>query len=437
MNRFWAEEIWRMGLLAGVALVLSGLFGNFFSWLLLVSLLYLAWHIHNLAKLGRWIEKRLSGESPQSSGIWEEIFIQLHRFRQRNRRRHKRLVSRLSRFQEASQALPNAIVVLNNEGAIEWCNSATTRLLGIHTTHDLGQRVLNLIRSPALVNYMLRAEFEEPLTLISPIDDSRTLSIRVVAYGADQRLLIARDITHMQRLEEMRRDFVANVSHEMRTPLTVISGYLELFAEADNRDSDEFDDVVVRMSEQASRLQSIIGDLLLLSRLESEKKYTASHEAVNVAQLLKILLEEARSLSGYKNQQISLEGDEELFITGNDQELRSAFSNLVFNAVNYTPAGGEISLSWYRDDEGAHFAVRDTGIGIPGQHIERLTERFYRVDVGRSRHSGGTGLGLAIVKHVLQRHRARLHIESQVGQGSVFRCDFPPEQIVTVAEKVS
>jgi two-component system phosphate regulon sensor histidine kinase PhoR len=412
------------------------LFGHFFHWLSLVSLIYLWWHIHNLSKLGRWLEKRLSGEPPKSSGIWEEIFIQLYRFRQRNRRRHKRLVSRLSRFQEASQALPNAIIVLNNEGAIEWCNSAATRLLGIHTTRDLGQRVQNLVRSPALVDYMQRAEFDEPMTLASPVDDGRTLSVRVVPYGSEQSLLIARDITHMQRLEEMRRDFVANVSHEMRTPLTVISGYLELFAEADNRDSDDFDDVIVRMSEQASRLQSIIGDLLLLSRLESEK-YTTNHEVVNVPQMLKVLLEEARSLSAYKNHAISLECDDSLCITGNEQELRSAFSNLAFNAVNYTPAKGEITLSWYRDEDGAHFAVRDTGIGIPTQHIERLTERFYRVDVGRSRHSGGTGLGLAIVKHVLQRHRAHLHIESQAGQGSVFRCDFSPEQIVTEPEKLS
>ncbi|NNG14739.1 MAG: hypothetical protein HKM22_06215, partial [Gammaproteobacteria bacterium] len=213
-------------------------------------------------------------------------------------------------------------------------------------------------------------------------------------------------------------------------------GYLELFAEADNRDSDEFDDVVVRMGEQASRLQSIIGDLLLLSRLESEA-YSATHETINVPQLLKVLVEEARSLSGFKNHDISLECQDDLFITGNEQELRSAFSNLAFNAVNYTPVGGKVSLSWFSDESGAHFAVSDTGVGIPAQHIGRLTERFYRVDVGRSRHSGGTGLGLAIVKHVLQRHGAHLHIESQAGQGSVFRCDFPVSQIVTGTEKLS
>lgn len=436
MRRGWSEELWRIAFIAVAVMLLSAVFGEFFTWLALASIGYLTWHLDNLLKLVDWINSSMGGEPPRSSGVWEDIFLQLSRFRQRNKRRHKRLVSRLSRFQEAAQALPNAIIVLNYEGTIEWCNNAATRMLGIHTTEDLGQRILNLVRTPALVAYIKRAEFDEPIKIVSPVDENMSLSIRMVPYGDDQRLLIARDITRMQRLEEMRRDFVANVSHEMRTPLTVICGYLELFSEADNRDSDEFDDVVVRMSEQAARLQSIIGDLLLLSRLESET-YKAVHETVNVPQLLKVLVEEARSLSGYKNHNISLECDDSLFITGSEQELRSAFSNLAFNAVNYTPVGGDIQLSWYRDANGAHFAVRDTGIGIPAQHIERLTERFYRVDVGRSRHSGGTGLGLAIVKHVLQRHRALLYIESQAGRGSVFRCDFSPAQIVTEPEKLS
>lgn len=436
MNRGWGDELWRIAFIAIAVLLLSAIFGEFFTWVALASVAYLTWHLHNLMNMVDWVNSRLSGEPPRSSGVWEEVFLQLLRFRQRNKRRHKRLVSRLSRFQEAAQALPNAIIVLNNEGAIEWCNNAATRMLGIHTTNDLGQRILNLVRNPALVNYIKQAEFDEPLKIPSPMDENMSLSIRIVPYGADQRLLLGRDITRIQRLEEMRRDFVANVSHEMRTPLTVICGYLELFAEADNRDSDEFDDVVVRMSEQAARLQSIIGDLLLLSRLESEA-YSAKHETVNVPQLLKVLTDEARSLSGFKNHDISLECDDNLFITGNEQELRSAFSNLVFNAVNYTPVGGKVALSWYQDNDGAHFAVRDEGIGIPAQHIERLTERFYRVDVGRSRHSGGTGLGLAIVKHVLQRHRAHLYIKSQAGQGSTFRCDFTPQQIVTEAKQLS
>jgi two-component system phosphate regulon sensor histidine kinase PhoR len=379
------------------------------------------------------LEKRLNGEPPESRGIWEEVYLQLYRFRLRNKKRHKRLVSRLTRFQEAAQALPDAILVMDNEDSIEWCNKSATYLLGIHTTLDLGQRVHNLVRSPALVDYIHKHEFDEPLVLASPLDENIIMSIRIVPYGTDQQLLIARDITRLQRLEQMRQDFVANVSHEMRTPLTVITGYLEMFADTNDWNTEEFDDVVHRMSEQAGRLQNIIGDLLLLSRLESGLRQ-AGYEQVNIPQMLDIICEEARALSGYHSHNITLEADRSLWVTGNDMELRSALSNLVFNAVRYTPDHGRIEIRWYCDEKGAHFEVKDNGIGIPQQHISRLTERFYRVDVGRSRHTGGTGLGLAIVKHVLQRHDADLHVSSNVGEGSTFRCDFPVSRTLTVEQ---
>ncbi len=434
MNRAWAEEIWRIVVFALGAVVLSVLSGNPLYSFLVVVLLYFAWHLRNLYRLGRWLEKRLNGQPPESRGIWEEIYLQLYRFRLRNKKRHKRLVSRLTRFQEAAQALPDAILVMDIEGAIEWCNKSATRLLGIHTTLDLGQRVLNLVRTPALVDYIHRHEFDEPLVLPSPLDETVILTIRIVPYGTDQQLLIARDITRLQRLEQMRQDFVANVSHEMRTPLTVITGYLEMFADTNDWNTEEFDDVVHRMSEQAGRLQNIIGDLLLLSRLESGLQQ-AGYEQVNIPQMLDIITDEARALSGFHNHDITLETDRSLWLTGNDMELRSAMSNLVFNAVRYTPDHGNITIRWYQDGEGAHFEVRDNGIGIPQQHIPRLTERFYRVDVGRSRHTGGTGLGLAIVKHVLQRHDAELRISSDVGEGSTFRCDFPASRTLTVREQ--
>ncbi|MGD8514368.1 MAG: phosphate regulon sensor histidine kinase PhoR [Granulosicoccaceae bacterium] len=422
MANIWWEEIWRVTLIVVVAVLLGMLTGQYLPWFLIGSLLYLGWHLKNLSRLQQWTSHRLSGEPPESSGIWEELFLQLFRFRQRNKRRHKRLVSRLTRFQEAAQALPDAILVMDFEGTIEWCNRAATRMLAIHTTNDLGQRLLNLVRNPKLVNYLAQGEFEAPLVLASPVDETRTLSIRVVPYGEDQQLFIARDITHLQRLEQMRRDFVANVSHEMRTPLTVITGYLEML-QLEDYDKDSLHEFVERMNQQASRLQSIIGDLLLLSRLESSTEH-AAYEEINVSQMLKVLLDEARSLSCEHQHDISLECEDGLVLLGNDTELRSAFSNLVFNAVRYTPDKGQIKIRWYADHEGAHFAVTDSGIGIAPQHIPRLTERFYRVDVARSRHTGGTGLGLAIVKHVLQRHEASLHIDSTPGKGSTFRCDF-------------
>lgn len=427
MSTIWMEEFWRVVLIVTVAVMLGAMTGHFLPWLLLGVVLYLGLHLRNLARLHNWVTHRLGGEPPISSGIWEDTFLKLFRFRQHNKRRHKKLVARLSRFQQAATALPDAIVVMDDEGTIEWCNQAATRLLKIHTSKDLGQRLLNLVRSPALVHYIANRKFDEPLLLPSPVDELHTLSIRIVPYGDDQQLFIARDVTHLQKLEQMRRDFVANVSHEMRTPLTVISGYLEMMR-LDDYDKSDTTEFVERMNQQAVRLQSIIGDLLLLSRLESSAEH-AGMEEVNVPQMLRILVDEARVLSGEHTHDLQLDCEEGLVLLGNDTELRSAFSNLVFNAVRYTPDRGRITVRWYADTEGAHFAVTDSGIGIAAQHIPRLTERFYRVDVARSRHTGGTGLGLAIVKHVLQRHDARLAITSSLGQGSTFRCDFKPPRM--------
>ena len=389
--------------------------------------IYLIWHLHQLDRLSDWMERRLTGEAPESHGIWEDVFMRLYRFRSRNKRRHKRLVKRLARFQEAAQAMPNAIVVLSHDNSIEWCNSAATRMLGIHTKDDLGQRLLNLVRHPQLVNYIVKGDYEEPLLMPSPVNETRTLSVRLVAYGDDQTLLVCRDITRLQHLKQMRRDFVANVSHEMRTPLTVINGYVEMMRDDESSSSNENQKMLAHIDEQSIRLQSIVDDLLQLSRLESTRSDTIN-ETINISAMLDSIIEDAKELSGEQKHNISADIDRTLNFLGNEIEIRSAFSNLVFNAVRYTPAKGEISINWFKDAEGAHFIVRDTGMGIPIHHIERLTERFYRVDVARSRHTGGTGLGLAIVKHVLQRHDGELNIKSTVGIGSEFRCDFPEKR---------
>jgi len=428
LNRILDEEFWRLLFLTVVVLLCYALFGHFFVWLSLGLAAYLVWHLYQLSRLSAWMERRLTGEAPESNGIWEDIFMRLYRFRLRNKRRHKRLVRRIARFQEASQAMPNAIVVLSYDNSIEWCNSAATRMLGIHTKHDLGQRLLNLVRQPQLVNYIEKADFDEPLVMLSPVDKTRTLSIRLVAYGDDQTLLVGRDITRLQHLKQMRRDFVANVSHEMRTPLTVINGYVEMLREDKNSANSESQEMLARIDEQSARLQSIVDDLLQLSRLESARSETIN-ETINVSALLDTIIEDARELSGKQQHDISADVDRSLNLRGSEIEIRSAFSNLVFNAVRYTPAKGVISINWFEDATGAHFAVRDTGMGIPAQHITRLTERFYRVDVARSRHTGGTGLGLAIVKHVLQRHDGELHIKSTVGAGSEFCCSFPKTRI--------
>ena len=410
-------------------LILYALFGNFFVWLSLGLGSYLVWHLHQLSRLSIWLERRLTGDAPESDGIWEDIFMRLYRFRLLNKRRHKRLVKRLSRFQQAAQAMPNAIVVLSHENSIEWCNSASTRMLGIHTKNDLGQRLLNLVRHPQLVRYIEKADYEEPLLMPSPVNKERTLSVRLVAYGDDQTLLEARDITRLQYLKQMRRDFVANVSHEMRTPLTVINGYVEMMRDNVPLSSDEGQDMLARIDDQSTQLQSIVDDLLQLSRLESTRS-DIINETINIPALIDKIAEDARELSGEHQHDISVDIDRTLNLCGCELEIRSAFSNLIFNAVRYTPAHGAISIKWFKDEAGMHFSVRDTGVGIPAQHISRLTERFYRVDVARSRHTGGTGLGLAIVKHVLQRHDGELNIKSSAGTGSEFRCDFPIARMV-------
>jgi len=429
LNRTWDEEFWRLLLLLAAVLLLSFLFDHFFIWLSVGLGLYLAWHLRQLNMLSEWIERRLTTEAPDSSGIWEDIFLRLYRFRLRNKRRHKRLVKRLARFQEAAQAMPNAIIVMDYETTIEWCNSAATRMLGLHTRTDLGQRLLNLVRNPLLVNYISKEDYDEPLLMPSPVDEQRMLSVRMVPYGSDQMLLVARDVTRVQRLEQMRRDFVSNVSHEMRTPLTVINGYMEMLRDEDSLSKEESSEMLQLVNEQAVRLQSIVDDLLQLSRLEATPHVTVT-ETVHVPQLLETIINDARELSGDQQHNFVADVDSNLNLLGSEYEIRSAFSNLVFNAVRYTPAHGKITIRWFHDDQGACFSVRDSGIGIPAQHIHRLTERFYRVDVGRSRHTGGTGLGLAIVKHILQRHDASLFIESTLGVGSEFRCEFPRKGMV-------
>jgi two-component system phosphate regulon sensor histidine kinase PhoR len=268
----------------------------------------------------------------------------------------------------------------------------------------------------------------------SPVNENITLRVRVIPYSGNRRLVVARDMTRMQRLERTRQDFVANVSHELRSPLTVVAGYLETLLESQEF-GEQYGDQLRSMQLQTSRMNQIVDDLMLLSRLESEAPQTDA-EPVVVARLIDSIANQARQLSGESEHVIELDIDRELCIKGREPELYSAFSNLVFNAVRYTPAGGRIAIRWKESAGVPVFSVEDSGVGIDAHHLPRLTERFYRVDTGRSRASGGTGLGLAIVKHVLLRHEGQLEIESEVERGSVFRCHFPAGRIA-VCDKTS
>ncbi len=429
----WTDEAWRFAVTVTVTSVVGALLGSA-GWGFAIGVLgYLGWHLSNLFRLFHWLRDGKRFHPPESSGVWGEVFQRIYRLQQRNRKRKRKLGKMLNRFQEATSAMPDATVVLNADEEIEWWNDAAGGLFGFQFPRDVGQRIGNLLRHPDFVRYLRAGDYEAPVIIPSPRDEHKVISVRIVPYGKNQRLVVARDMTRIQKLEQMRRDFVANVSHELRTPLTVVSGYLEALEEDAERLDPQWRHTLGVMRQQTERMERIVEDLLMLSRLETEQQ-EAGQEPVSVPSELAAICEDARRLSGEDNHDIRLEAEPRLWLRGNDAELRSLFSNLVFNAVRYTPAGGRIEVCWFCRDGQPCFEVRDTGIGIAAQHIPRLTERFYRIDVGRSRSSGGTGLGLAIVKHVLLRHGGRLEIESRVGEGSTFRACFPAGRLLEVSD---
>ncbi|VAW78852.1 Phosphate regulon sensor protein PhoR (SphS) [hydrothermal vent metagenome] len=428
MSRAWYNELWR---LAGLLLtgVLAGvLFDRPLTGLLLALGIYLLWHLYNLNRLVRWLSESKSFQPPEASGIWDVAFEHIYRLQQRNQQRKRNLRRLLKRLHKMTSALPDATVELRPDSEeIEWWNTAAARYLGFEYPRDAGQRISNLIRHPAFLEYLQSDDYAEGIEIPSPVNEGQTLRIRIVHYAGDRRLLVARDMTHVQKLERMRQDFVANVSHELRSPLTVVSGYLEGLLDDDSLDGRVA--VPLRsMQKQTQRMNRLVEDLMLLSRLESDEP-GLGNSIVNVPELIVSVVDQARAFSGQAAHDIEYDLDDTLCLHGVENELYSAFSNLVLNAVRYTPVGGRIQVSWERDGESAVFSVTDTGPGIESHHIPRLTERFYRVDAGRSRAQGGTGLGLAIVKHVLLRHQGRLEISSEPGKGSCFSCRFSEAQL--------
>jgi len=390
--------------------------------LMLLALLY--HHLRNLSDLYEWLEAPSPRSLPDGSGAWEEIFSGLSRLLRRQTQIESRLSATLVRFQRAGAALPEGVIVLDEHDRIEWCNPRAEHLFGLDNQRDRQQQITNLIRNPQFVGYLEQGSFTEPLTLrVTRSDSEVVLSIQLVPYGGSDKLLLTRDITHWDRLETTRRDFVANVSHELRTPLTVVGGFLETLSDMREPDADMTRRSIALMSEQTTRMHRLVEDLLTLSRLESTQNLLRE-EYVDVPELVRGLQREAAALSGGRHR-IEVETGNGDGLEGSNEELRSAFTNLVTNAVRYTPDGGTVHIGWTLRDGVPVFFVRDSGIGIEPQHLPRLTERFYRVDRSRSRSTGGTGLGLAIVKHVLSRHHAHLEIQSEPGRGSTFSAVFP------------
>lgn len=390
---------------------------------------YLAWNGFQLFRFREWLRRPKKAPQPIPIGIWKAILIEANRLREREKSHKKRLRDILGGFQESTGALPDATVVLNEQWEIEWFNPVASELLGIDKTMERGGTIFTCIDDAPFRAYVEAGDYARPLQMPAPADYGVTLEVRVVKYGKGKCLIQARDVTRLQQLEIVRRDFVANVSHELRTPLTVIHGYLETLLDADDDDElDQWKPILAHMTQQSTRLQRIVEDLLLLSRLETRER-AEGMEVVHVAPLLERVAADARTLGHESDHELTVECEDGLDLFANRSEIESAFSNLVVNAVRYTPPGGRIALRWRREGEEAWFSVADTGVGIDALHVPRLTERFYRVDVGRSREKGGTGLGLAIVKHILLRHGAWLRIESRPEEGSTFTCCFPDNRV--------
>ncbi len=390
--------------------------------------LYIAGHIYWIYKLQRWLKTPNLNEIPEGRGIWESIFSALFQHQRKNIRAEAELITALEGFKRATNALPDGITVLNHRNEIEWCNPPAELLLGLDLEIDENQPIQNLVRYAAFITYLHSKDYNEPIIVKSNRNAETTLEIKLIIFGTAQKLLICRDISTQEKIDTMRRDFIANVSHELRTPLTVVGGFLETLMDTQGAVSEGSKNYFDMMISQTSRMRLIIEDLLTLSRIESNNEVPAT-TIIHMATLLDMIQNDAKALSNGKHT-IKLEADKLLNLKGSREELLSAFTNLVSNAIRYTPEGGDIIIQWRLKNKQGVFSVKDSGIGIEEQHIARLTERFYRVDSSRSRETGGTGLGLAIVKHILNRHRAKLEVDSTIGEGSTFSIIFPQSRTV-------
>lgn len=430
MNHNWHGTLIRHLLLLVTASLLAGLVSGHYGWCLAIGLgLYLAWTLKQLLRLHDWLRHHKPDEPPPDGyGLWGDVFDSIYHLQKRDQRVRGRLQAVIDRVQESTAALRDAVIMLDSEGNLEWWNRAAETLLGLKTPQDSGQPVTNLVRHPRFKEYFEHANYAEPLEIPSPVNDRLRIQMLITRYGNNEHLMLVRDVTRIHQLEQMRKDFVANVSHELRTPLTVICGYLETLLDNVDDVNPRWVRALQQMQQQGGRMQTLLNDLLLLAKLEATD-YPSDNQPVDVPTLLQSIKNDAQALSGSKNQQITLDLESDYSLKGSEAELRSAFSNLIFNAVKYTPAEGKVRIRWWADGRGAHLSVQDSGIGIDSKHIPRLTERFYRVDSSRASNTGGTGLGLAIVKHVLLRHRATLEINSVPGKGSVFICNFAPIQM--------
>jgi two-component system phosphate regulon sensor histidine kinase PhoR len=416
-------EILVVSLLLVLSFHLSKSTGNSWQIFSLGLLLYLFWHFYHLFQLVDWLRSKKCSHLIITVGVWREICNQLIQLQQTSRSRQKKLIKFLDNYRAFFNVIPDSVVILNQDNEIEWFNKNALLFLGLKKKKSIGKKITKILSDPALEDLLTDGHEEDQIELHSPIDKNRIYSIRIKPYIKGSRLLLARDISRLYWIDKMRADFIANVSHELRTPLTVISGYLETFEERFAQD-ETFLSPIQTMQKQSHRMENLIQDLLILSKLEADTDKQISSILLPIATIIETIINDARVLNVGKQHQIDIELDNKLMIAGNETELRSVFTNLISNAIRYTPEKGLIKIRWYKKNNKAYFSVKDNGEGIEAQHLQRLTERFYRIDKGRSRSEGGTGLGLSIVKHIMNHHQAVMEIESKIGKGSQFTCCF-------------
>ena len=422
--------VWQKELITGLLLFLvvsiaGWITGYFMPLVLLLTVGILMRQLYQINRFEKWIRTGGRAQYPKTTGVWEEIYYHVYRIKKNEKKRKKKLGKMVDQFRQSTEALPDAAVVLGANDEIEWANKAAREVLGLKQS-DKGQRIPNLIRFPEFIRYLKSGNYSEAVILPSPVDNRITLAVRIVTYGAGLRLLLAQDVTQLKKMERMRKDFVANVSHELRTPLTVLKGYLETLQDMDDGNSPLLTNSFQQMHGQTERMQHLVDDLLLLTRLETQQKQA---QCVDVPALLSQICKEGDTLENTSSRRIELTLEIDAHIYGEEHELRSAFTNLLGNALKYSPEDSVVKVRWYRSSDDIVLDVEDQGEGIAAADIPRVTERFYRSEVKRNKKVSGTGLGLAIVKHVLMRHDARLNIASELGKGSCFSCYFPVKRV--------
>jgi len=429
MPKSWRRFLLGLALFLGAGAGIGYLYGRLEWGLLAASLLALLWHVHQLLAFERALRTQDFEAFRYGDGLWQQVFSRYSYEHERGERHKRRYRQLLREIRKSTNAMPDGAVIVDNDNQIVMCNRAAKRLAGLKPKKDRGQRVDNILRDPGLGELLVAGDPDRTVDIESPLRSGDWLNCRVVPYGADQKLLLLRDVTERLRLNRMRRDFVANASHELRSPLTVIAGYLDSLA--DDPLVGDWKAPVTQMQVQAQRMKRIVTELLELSRLESAGP-AGTDATVNVAALISASRRAFENRNGHAR--IVVDADPALRLKGNSTQIESVITNLVSNALRHTPTDGTVTVTWKALKHGAELSVADTGEGIAEEHIPRLTERFFRVDRGRARDEGGVGLGLAIVKHVLSRHDATLRVRSSLGEGSEFRCRFPAERVTAAAE---